>query len=414
MHRYKNLDVNKSSISNRTKCANFCMVGCLVLYTYGQALQNTTGIDSFIFTLPILGLLFMIFFCLRDFYILKMKYSVALFVGICLSICILQILNSEMTLDSFKYIAFFVSCIMMSQVSEKSTFTCFKYSIITLSILLSLDALWHLPQLLASGTGLYNIRIYTLVDKPWYSFILSFSVIILLIEVTYNKINKIFATILIIVNLAINIIVVQSKATILCIGVALFLVLVNSSAKNRKRILLGLILLSILAILIVHFYPEKIPAYIGAAIYQIFGINIGDYGDQYNRLNYTFDARNNIYDYVWGIFEEHPLLGIGFGNYTVLGSNYTGITDTESSLLQSFVGGGAVFALSYILLCITISLNLFKLCKNKHYQCKDVELLVLFVIYFILNIQNDYFSLIYFLFMGMTISRVSRMEAWSR
>ena len=194
----------------------------------------------------------------------------------------------------------------------------------------------------------------------------------------------------------VNVLIVQSKTSLLGIIVEFFLLWIFLPHKRNmiKKILL---LVAFVAFVIVFFFPKMIlDEGLMYGINRVTGIDFFDYNSfdkSLDRMSQTFDIRNDIRLYCFKLFNENPIIGIGFANYRDINassSNYfNDIGDTESSWIQIMVEGGAFFIIcmsSFFLYPIILGYTKIKKITNSshiYYKLMGISFFAIFAILFL-------------------------------
>lgn len=116
---------------------------------------------------------------------------------------------------------------------------------------------------------------------------------------------------------AINIVLIQSKLFILVLAATIFVLYFFTNGTPKKFVRSFSLVAVLLIVVAFVFYPQIIPDY----IYVFLNRYLGVFGDAvssitaYDRYTTTYSMRGTVYDFAFDLFLNHPLFGVGFGNY---------------------------------------------------------------------------------------------------
>lgn len=378
----------------------------IILNIYGVALQNLTNIPSIVFTAsPIL--LFAI--CSLN---TKFKYyrpAVPMFVIACI-VMMLHVIMGGIVSQEIKYVLYIIVFMLIFSKYDDDLFPFFIKLINAIAIVLSLDALIAAPKALSTGFGFRNIVHFTLLDKAYYTFIITVAFILLFSTYLFNKRTykiwqRICIGMLLGVYALVCIVLMSSKMFIAVIIISIFELMRQSRGKKKKRLIMYLGICVTCIITVFFVFPGVVPEYIYVFLNRYFGMfnsTVSSMADL-SRQSSTYVARGEIYDYVLSLFLQKPLLGIGFGQYSQYAINNSAIvaSQTESAFLGILVEGGALYFINHIIFLVYILKDTLKTLKKSRDSVLLVYSLVLLVSCIGLNIFNDYYSTIYWIILSL-------------
>ena len=280
----------------------------VILNIYAQFLQNLTGINSFVFVL--LPLVAILLYALKqrvvsnNSIIFSCSYILAL-------IPILQMIIIGPDVQMVKYIIYVLLYLSLIPLVTIKSWLALKKCFFIIGIMLDLDAIVHIPAILSSGLRIFNIKNMLILDKPYYSLFLTITIVILLIDLLYEiNIKKGFAYLYIFISSIINILFMQSKSSLACLGIAVIILLINTRKKIKRKIIFFIFLVIFCVICFFIIFPNYVPDYINAFFYYLLNMSGNP---TYDRYNITFDHRSAISQFIGKVIRSNPLLGIGFG-----------------------------------------------------------------------------------------------------
>lgn len=212
---------------------------------------------------------------------------------------------------------------------------------------------------------------------------------------------KSFSTVIFVVVLLTNVLVIQSKTSLLAF-VIFFIILFVFSEKTIKKKLLryALPICIVYGALAISNPTEYIPHTFIVAINQIAGSDIIPvYTNKYDTI--TYNARELIDLYCTNLFLENPIAGIGLGNYELLRSTPTGVTECENTYYDLLVNGGCLYGLPVIyILAITLIRAIRLIVKSKNIM-EYYYILATLVAIIVCFRYNDFLHVNVFMFIGI-------------
>ncbi len=398
------------------KVIDIILVSTILLNVFGAPIAKKFNLPTFFITAIPLIFLFTINLKIKQGK-LDIRKNIKFYIVISVFVCILHILKSiiksEIGLgnNEFKYLLYILTFLTTSSVIKIENWYAVEFSLIGISLFLSFDALQYLPLMISTGTRIYNVTNYTLLDKPVYTLILTLTVVCLLINIlerkrSNRKISKYLMILLALFLSGINIVLIQSKLFVLVLTVVFFLLFLFVNKISRKNVFLFFLLVFAGVITCFLIFPKYVPDYIYIFLNRYLGIfnNVVSNIQAYDRYAATYHYRNAIYMYSFNLFLNNFFVGVGFGNYkkyAVLNSLLlNGVIQTESSYMNLLVEGGII----YFSLHMSFLFSLFcKLWKKQYYNEKtlySLKMFLLLISYFILNTGNDFYSIQYWIILA--------------
>lgn len=295
---------------------------------------------------------------------------------------------------------------MVASYGNEKSLIYMKYVIVFISCILVISAFMHVNEVKALNRRMFNIRNYTILDKPYYTLLLPLAIIILIHQIVATKIflKKICILFLISLMLYTLYVIFESKMGLIALIAALLIEVWSVDGKLKYGLFAGGIL-GITALIIFYLSTNKqLPDYVIAFVDFI----IGD-SKAVARVYYdSFYGRIEIIKIVGRILIEYPLLGCGFGRYyQYASSNHlqhytTGNADVESSYVAIFAEGGFIYAF----ICLMLLGYVWKKIWNSYRLSQNVEVLGLYVCMLFLLIGNDFMNVFFWIFLGIIWANV--------
>lgn len=266
-----------------------------------------------------------------------------------------------------------------------------------------------------------DIRNSVGLDKP--NFSLYYSVYFCLAYLAcLKKKNLKFHLIIFPLSFFLNIYLIQSKLALTAfILFALVHYLLNKEKLYKKRIkkMLKIIIFVVLSFILIQPSMLSIPDEFKILVNQVVGENVLDYTKELKDDN-TYTIRSAIKAYCFNLFLQHPLVGIGLGNYKEkAGSNvtfdigygnYLTIKETESQILQIMVEGGIWYLASFLVLSIYILRGLILNLKKHSFEFSVCEAFAIALPLFYICFGNDFFNITFWIMLGFSLSRSSDIK----
>lgn len=282
--------------------------------------------------------------------------------------------------------------------------------VVVLNIVLVLFCIKHgefaYPRWAISGLG---------IDKPVFSLFYGVYFCLAYVEYLIRK-NKMLHMVLFPITFILNVYVIQSKLALtafVLFAVVHFVVNKNIEIRSRIKKLMGKIILVFLLVLMVNPSMISVPDEFKTMVNQVAGKEVIAVSKMMKDDN-TYTMRAAIRVHCFRLFFQHPLFGVGLGNYKKYtgsdvtfytgGGNYVSINEAESQVLGILVEGGLWYIVSYALLCIYI---LKKIIIEFVRKKEDYNLMVAFSIIVPLVYMcfgNDFFCMDFWILLGFTLS----------
>lgn len=378
--------------------AEWFIVLLIAVSVYGGYFAKTSGVDSLYAQIVLI-------MCIGMLAIKKgisINRRIAFPLLLCISVCVVQSIIHLPAMEPIRNLMYLVVFLCIAIISNENTWGLIRKALIVISVIMTIDALVNLPKVIAINYGWYNVRNYTMVDKPFYSLILTFAVVFMILDIFYKRVRHvIFPILLIAVELFVNTVVIQSKAGILCLAGVIVLLSIIAPKKIRIKIIAVAVIVFVAVLYMCIARPDIIPDYIKVMANRYLGL-FDESITGYSKYIKTYDLRADIYRVALEIFLVNPWLGIGFGKYAIYGAAAVGVTETESSIINTFVEGGVIYGLSHCAIVLLLLLKLFKMSKRNHWYGMETEVFLIILLYFVFNFQNDYISTMYWCIMGIS------------
>ena len=166
---------------------NLVVILTIILNTFGAPLSRLTHIPSIVFTgIPVVLLGGIAYFITNGKMVVKKEIRVYLCI-ICLTLLIhtlKSVFKPEIGFGDYelKYVIYFFIFILGTVVLGEENFKAVEISFIGISLFLSVDAIMHVREITSQGLGIYNVMNVTLLDKSYYTCMLSLSVVFLVVD----------------------------------------------------------------------------------------------------------------------------------------------------------------------------------------------------------------------------------------
>lgn len=367
----------------------------LPINIFNAYLEKNTNIDVSIMSIVIIGLIFFIELFMKK----KYRCPKEIIIGLILTtiITLIHVLLFGFSLQEIKnlsYIYIFAVCLIFY---KQGILNDFINSILLISLILSINVYLNIGIVQQQGLSIYNIRQYTIVDKPVFSMIFSLSTVIIIEKIIKGR-NKVLFLILLLNNLFIPIVIIQSKLVLVILFFIFFDYFMSLKLHVKFAFTAFILILSSLSILFLNaigFTFNFLPDYIKAIVNILLSDNIFKID---NKFYDTFIIRATIAFMVLDLFFDNFLWGLGFGGYSkyILSNNSATnvVTETESSFLNMFVEGGFIYSILHIYLLIMIYIYCRRI--KKYYK----EPYLILITYILLNLANDFMTLSYWIILA--------------
>lgn len=291
-----------------------------------------------------------------------------------------------------------VMMVVLSKTTDRSCVHLLGKTLVAVSLVMAIDSIVAAVGLLEIGYGVYNARLYTLVDKPAYTitYTLASAYIFIRLASGRKKSQKsLFGyAICLLMMLVSGLLIMQSKTLLITMPIALLISLHYSGViKKDSRVLLGIVMLVIAVVAFFAINPGYLPGYVRSVLNEFFGLHLGEYN---SLLDQTYSMRDQISDAAISVFVNSPIIGVGFGEYSHFAASfYSGwgfeVDQTESSWLTFLVEGGIVYVGIQFSIIIYILLKLSRRSASTIVE-EDIVALQFVILFSIANLMNDFAS----------------------
>lgn len=315
--------------------------------------------------------------------------------------------NKELIKLLINITTFFILCRYASFKLLKNTSVFLRYCTLIAIIPVLLECARH--------GALYFFRDSVPIEKQTFSILFAISSFYCLISIFQNEQKKLNLFMLSLFTI-INVFIIQSKTSLLILVLdILLLFLLNEEARKKIKRFIPLFLLMYLFLL--FFFPSiALPDDIRYGINRLAGNEIlsSKYTRIMEHLSMTYDVRADMKDYCFRLFKEHPILGVGIGNFAVLNrysSNYfNDLIEPESSWLSILTEGGLCYMITMI---IFFGVGIKKFYNMWIINNKDLHYLAGIILFFnfaLLFIFNDFMDSIFWINSGLMMGGLINME----
>ena len=255
---------------------------------------------------------------------------------------------------------------------------------------------------------LYYYRSLIFIEKTTISLIFSLVVPLCLIDFCLKR--KMGDLFLLMLTLFVNIFVVQSKTAIfvlfLNLGILYFLYKPFKILIRKYKLLLLAICLGAMGC----FPSAVLPDDLRFGINRIVGEEVftSSYGRSVNRMDMTYSIRNDMHKFGFEIFSEHPLMGIGVGEFKnfnrASNSQVSFLSQPESTWLGILIEGGVAYLLCMMMFFLNnLSQSVLKYKENKMndmaLKCAFVNMNFMIIFFF-----NDFLDLMFWFSMAFFLA----------
>lgn len=249
--------------------------------------------------------------------------------------------------------------------------------------------------LVAVREGVISVSRGEMIDKCMLTFLFSVSICFSLIDIVNRK-KVLFNSMVLLMALGCNMLLIQSKITFMSVLIFMVVYFINSNKKARTNLIKYASIFLAIGIVVFSTYDLEIPLPMQFAVNKLLGFSLFDINVSSaleDHLSITYDTRNDIKDFCFGLFEENPILGVGLGNYANIvsksGKYFSDITDTESSWLGILCEGGILYIflmLYFFVKSIFISIRVYKVSNDN----RALVSIYFFIIYAFIMLGNDF------------------------
>lgn len=400
----------KAKALKRTSTINIVVVLTMVLNVYGAALSRLYNVPTMIFTALPLALLFLCLFVF-DKGMLNIDKNLKALLYINLAIFMLHLVFCGFGDNEIKYILYFAVFLIVKSIVKRENWKAVEIGLVGIALYLSFDALRYLPDMLSRGVRIYNVANNTILDKSVYTLVPTLAFVCLIVNfldrnIEMKKWQRTVTLILMLFFAGIDLVLIQSKLFILVMIATICILYFFTNGSPKKFVRTFLLLVVIALVIVFAFFPQIIPDY----IYVFLNKYLGVFGSAvsrvqaYDRYTSTYDMRGNVYKFAFNLFLNHPLLGVGFGNYKIYAAENAyflgGVKQTESSLMNILVEGGLLYFATHISLLLLLLARIIKAKKKYPNDMLYIKFLIIVVAYTILNAGNDFYNVLYWMILG--------------
>ncbi len=383
---------------------------CFVLIPYNLFAERIAEIVGSRERENIIFFILLLVYILLNFVIYKsivIDKKIIMFLLVNMIICLEHVLQFNNYGEEIKHSIYIIILLLVASYSNEKCLFYMKCVIEIISCILVASAFMHVNEVRALNRRMFNIRNYTILDKPYYTLLLPLAIIILvhqivLVKVYLKKISLLFLVLMMLYTLFA---IFESKMGLIALIVAFLVEVWSIDGKFKYRLLAG-VMLGMLAFTTFYLATNKqLPDYVIALFDFIFGDSKAVARVYYD----SFYGRLEIIKIVGRILIDYPLLGCGFGQYYQYASSkhlqhYTiGNVDVESSFIAIFAEGGFIYAFICLILLGHIMVKIWNLYRSKNI---DGEILALYVCMLFLLIGNDFMNVFFWIFLGIIWANV--------
>lgn len=249
--------------------------------------------------------------------------------------------------------------------------------------------------LVAVKEGVISVTRGEMIDKCMLTFLFSVSICFSLIDIVNRK-KVLFNSMVLLMALGCNMLLIQSKITFMSVLIFMVVYFINSNKKARTNLIKYAFIFLAIGIVVFSTYDLEIPLPMQFAVNKLLGFSLFDINVSSaleDHLSITYDTRNDIKDYCFGLFTDNPILGVGLGNYANIvsksGKYFSDITDTESSWLGILCEGGIMYIflmLYFFVKSIFTSIRVYKVSNDN----RALVSIYFFIIYAFIMLGNDF------------------------
>lgn len=368
------------------------------LNLYGDYINKAIGVPTFVFN-TITALIYV--FHIASSGKVKIKRTMRGFIFISFIVAFFHILFFQQPIGEIKHLIYVALFVLVACNENEETYNLMKKVILIVTIPMSLDVFVHIGTIRAASLNLYNIRLLTMLDKPYYTLIFAVAMVILfhLILASKRKIHKVLYCGWLIVLFYVLFSLVQSKTGVLA---AIIGVLIEFYVRYRDKKLQILLLASAICIL---FFFGSIVSSVKIVLPDIVKNSLDFVSGNYSagdKTYITYLVRMEILKIVGLVLTTHPLFGVGYGGFYSFASasgmqNYTlGLADMESALLSVPAEGGLVYLVAFAWLIGKI----FKRIRINKSQLVKGDTIGIVTCMLILLVGNDFMSTFFWCLLG--------------
>ncbi len=393
------------------------LIPLLIIFNiFGVFFESVFGLSRQIFVFVILLAMVGLLTFKKKLHINKYMLLLILFQ---IGVCAFHVLFGSDIASEIKMFLYFFVFWLIGIFYEPNDFKRLENTLILVSIIMIIEAIYYYFILLMRGWRTFNVRLFTTAPKEDYTFILTLVFVLLFFRFLYSAKNnkeKICLLILMAMECFVNIIIMQSKTMILVIAFV-FIAAIFISKRTVKRKLINILAIVGLAIVFVFiFASEYVPDFMYVFINKVTGLFESKVATLQDADLYsgTYGQRSTIYIFAINLILKYPLFGIGFGQFGVYSAQsknelISAVVQAESGVMGAFVEGGIIYGSIFVLLLIIPFFKGISLYKKK----ADPNILTVSMLssaFFILALTNDCTSITFWLILAMVYARYRELK----
>lgn len=372
---------------------------------YSEYLERITGIGTLFYNIVAFMVLLVISILTIARGHTKIKKNILLYCGAIQILVLIHILLFGNYVNELKQASFIVEFFIVATFCNDNYIKSIKRVIVVIALIMAVDTIVCLPRVISTGYNLYNVRRYTMLDKPYYTLVYPMAIIILTVSLmtSMTKRKRILVLSAIVLLCVVLFGIIGSKTAFVALLTTILLVF-SKNSQIKKYVLVSSGVFFVFSIIYLFVLKRNVPDFLSSIVYFIRG--------DYYTLSYSYAnsylIRFEIVKLAIRTFLRNPIIGCGFNNYynyvsTRGWQNYSfGNTDVESDFLAIFAEGGIIYASmiigQFVWLYNKLLLSRDALRKNENYY---LDLLGILTCLFVAIIGNDFMSTFFWCLMGM-------------
>lgn len=388
----------------------------IVFNIYGLLIQNMTGINRQLFVGSVLMLLVsgLGIKCLWQKKI-KIQPIYLGIIGFEIFISLIHLTLFQNIENEFSMFLCFCTFFLIGIISTKKNYEAVLKTIVLISVAMCIEAIYYYIYVVSRGWRVFNVRIFTSAPKEDYTFILTISFVIAFCEILFHSSDnrkKILMGVVILLDIFVNVIVMQSKTMFLVIAVVIATTFFVCGSKIKRIIIFASIFVFLVLVVLFLFKSDVVPDYIYVFINQATGLmeeKVQSIRDS-KIYSTTFDQRYTIYLFALNLFMQHIFFGIGFFQFAEYSSRSTDrfvyvVTQTESGIVGAFLEGGLFFGMIYLCLMVIPGIVGFK-CYLKNKNPNGIRTMLLSCAFLVLSLNNDTTSITFWTLLSFHFAQI--------
>lgn len=389
--------INKPNITEKPVFFDYIVCFALpVLSQFADRLQSLMGVNTSLIALIVI-LLSIALGIHQAGRVTRVPRIMMLTITLLSVVCFNSLINGADATNALKPLLLMIFVCLVGPLVTSVGIRLFMFTIVTISIVITIDGILNIGAYSAAGVNLYNIRQSTIVDKPIYTIMYALSITLIMVyyDKLINNVVKLLSIVIVIAFTYFGFLVIESKTFIFAVLLSAVALYVVNQRRGRTNVLIPLVVFALILLTTLFYYsfPEYIPDTVKSLISNLFGVEIS-YSTSYDG---TFFGRNVIASTALSEFLQHPIVGIGFGNFSasfIWGGVEHSVNQTESSWLSFLTEGGMLYFLIQFIFNSVLIVLLYRRAVNTGDKSVIAILLVLLV-FGALNIVNDFANNLY-------------------